>query len=135
MCELAVASVPDTVQGLVQGAHDWFIFIQAEQALQANKFKRSTLEEFTQVLLWADDYRISSDSEDFIYNTMQAIGDRFKIKVTDASHWLGMRVEHYKESGVMQISRKNYIQDMLDNFGMTDCKPERTPAAPNTKLE
>ena len=32
----------DCQQTLVQGAHDWFI--QAEQALQANKFKRSTID-------------------------------------------------------------------------------------------
>ena len=48
--------------------------------------------------------------------------------------WNGMAISHNRQEGVLTISMKRDIEAMLIQFGMAECKPEKTPAAPSTKL-
>jgi hypothetical protein len=48
--------------------------------------------------------------------------------------WNGMSIQHDRTSGVLTISMKQCIQDMIDEFGMTNCAIATTPAAPGSKL-
>jgi hypothetical protein len=45
-----------------------------------------------------------------------------------------MAINHDRVQGILSINMKRDIEAMLIEFGMQDCKPERTPAAPSTKL-
>jgi hypothetical protein len=138
-----VLLIENSLQGTKQGAHDWHR--EANQSLETKlKFKRSTIDPcyyyrwdgecFTQIGLYVDDFRIASDSKEILDQVINDIGQIYKIKVKPATWWLGMNIEHLRESGVLKISMKQSILDLLNDFGMLDCKPERTPAAPNTKL-
>jgi len=55
-------------------------------------------------------------------------------KIADHTNWLGMKIDHDREKGTLKLSQEKYINKMLEDFNMTDCKPCRTPAAPGTKL-
>ena len=48
--------------------------------------------------------------------------------------WNGMSIEHSLSDGTLSISMKRDIEAMLVEFGMRDCKPEKTPAVPHVKL-
>jgi hypothetical protein len=48
--------------------------------------------------------------------------------------WNGMSINHSLENGTLTICMKRDIQAMLEEFGMSDCKPEKVPADPKVKL-
>jgi hypothetical protein len=134
--------IQHSLQGTKQGARDWHE--QANGTILQMKFKRSTIdpcfyfrwdgEYFTQIALYVDDFRIASDSKEILDQVIHELGSIYKIKVKPATWWLGMNIEHLRESGLLKINMKQAIIDLLNDFGMADCKHERTPAAPNTKL-
>lgn len=66
-----------------------------------------------------------------LFELMKTVGP---CKIADANNWLGMKIEHDREKGTLKVSQQKYIEKMLEDFNMQDCKPCRTPAAPGTNL-
>ena len=62
------------------------------------------------------------------------MAQKFPIKVLGGGHYLGMTITTNEENGTMLIDQKRYVEEMLKTFGMENCSPVSTPAAPNTKL-
>jgi hypothetical protein len=133
----------NSLQGTKQGAFDWHTV--ANSALTEKLgFKQSSIDPcyywkwddecFTQICLYVDDFRIASDTKEMLDRIVDQIRAIFKIKVSPATWWLGMSIEHYHESGLLKISMKQSIIDLLNRFGMSDCKPDALPAAPKVKL-
>lgn len=91
----------------------------------------------TAVAVYVDDLRCMAEGPnaeatlDALYTELSKIGP---CKIADANNWLGMKIEHDRVAGTLKVSQEKYINEMLQNFGMADCKPCRTPAAPGTKL-
>lgn len=71
-----------------------------------------------------------------------AIRDKLKAALCDAFHMkdmgmakqcIGLNIT-YDESGGIWLDQSKYIHDILARFGMSDCKPVKTPSDPNQKL-
>ena len=45
-----------------------------------------------------------------------------------------MAINHDRKTGILQISMKRDIENMLNDFGMKDCKPDSVPAVPGSEL-
>eukprot|EP01032_Pedospumella_encystans_P029741 gene29741-33577_t len=112
-------------RGFKQSAYDPCVFVLWEgDTLKA-------------VAVYVDDLRCLAEGPDAeaqldaLFADMSSIGP---CKVADPTNWLGMKIEHDREAGTLKVTQQKYINEMLNNFGMTDCKPCRTPAAPGTKL-
>ena len=45
-----------------------------------------------------------------------------------------MAINHDFKTCILQISMKRDIENMLNDFGMKDCKPDIVPAVPGSKL-
>lgn len=45
-----------------------------------------------------------------------------------------LRIEIHQTRERIRLSQAGYIRDILDRFGMTDCKPVRTPLETGLKL-
>lgn len=85
--------------------------------------------------LYVDDFRFLSDDLtifDTISNALKGMG--FKMKAPDPNWWLGMKLDHNRTAGTLAVTQSQYTKDLLQRFGMSDCKPCDTPAAPGTKL-
>jgi hypothetical protein len=131
-------------QGTKQGSYDWHK-VANKTLLEKGKFKQSKIDPcyyyrwdgdcFTQVGLYVDDFRVSSDQESILNNVIAMLEESYAVKVSEANWWLGMGIEHDRIKGILTISMKQAIIGMLDDFGMSDCKSQPTPAAPNTKLK
>ena len=48
--------------------------------------------------------------------------------------WNGMAINHDPKTGILQISMKRDIENMLNDFGMKDCKPDSVRAVLGSKL-
>ncbi|GMI77806.1 hypothetical protein HRI_001449800 [Hibiscus trionum] len=66
--------------------------------------------------------------------TRKNLSIRFHMKeLGELKHFLGLEVEHMKE-GIF-LGQQKYAKDLLQRYGMLDCKPISTPMDPNIKLQ
>ena len=80
------------------------------------------------VCFWVDDFLIlardASDKDSF----KAAISAAFKMKDLGAvARFLGMEVQRNRAGQAISLTSSQHIDDMLQRFGMQDCKPTATP--------
>jgi hypothetical protein len=59
---------------------------------------------------------------------------RFKMTDVGPVEWLLGIIEVQRVTGVFKLSQAKYISDMLERFGMSDCKPVKTPLDVGVRL-
>ena len=60
---------------------------------------------------------------------------KFEIKdLGDATFVLGIKIHQDRSRGILGLSQKNYIETVLNIFGMKDCKPGDTPIVEGDKF-
>ncbi|XP_068344148.1 uncharacterized mitochondrial protein AtMg00810-like [Pyrus communis] len=85
------------------------------------------------VLVYVDDLIITGDDEVEICRTKENLSVRFKMKeLRQLKHFLGLEVDRTQE-GILLCQQK-YAKDLLQKFGMLECKPILTPMEPNAKM-
>jgi hypothetical protein len=132
----------NALQGSPQAGRIWEE--KAEKFILSLKFKQSSIdpsyywlwtgENLTQIIRSTDDFRISSTSKDILEDICSKLMNEWNMSVQINKTWNGMSIEHSLSDGTLSISMKRDIEAMLVEFGMRDCKPEKTPAVPHVKL-
>jgi hypothetical protein len=89
---------------------------------------------FTQIIRSTDDFRISSMSSEVLEDVCSKLLAKWNMTVQVNKTWNGMAINHDRDHDTLSISMKRDIEAMIIDFGMRDCRPEKTPAAPNVKL-
>ena len=81
------------------------------------------------VMLWVDDLIICGNNAADIDHFKETISKRFDMKdLGDLSNILGLKVIRDRPAKILEINQEEYIDEVLQRFGMTDCKPVGTPA-------
>lgn len=85
------------------------------------------------VLVYVDDLIITGDDEGEVHQTRENLSVRFQMKeLGELKHFLGLEVERTKEG--LFLCQQKYTRDVLQKFGMMECKPVSTPIEPNAKI-
>ena len=85
------------------------------------------------VLVYVDDLIITGDDKDEIQQTRSNLSIRFQMKeLGELKHFLGLEVER-SDKGIF-LGQQKYARDILQKFGLEECKPISTPMEPNLKL-
>lgn len=85
------------------------------------------------VLVYVDDLLIATKDKKLEKHPIALLSQRFKIKnLGQPSYCLGIEIKKSRES--IHLSQANYIRDILERFGMSDCKPVSTPMSTSTDL-
>ncbi|KAJ9565416.1 hypothetical protein OSB04_001382 [Centaurea solstitialis] len=85
------------------------------------------------VLVYVDDLIITGDDEREIHQTRANLSVRFQMKeLGELKHFLGLEVDRTKEG--LFLCQQKYTRDILQKFGMMECKPASTPIEPNAKF-
>lgn len=85
------------------------------------------------LLLYVDDIVLTASSPDLLRCTIMSLQQELSMKdLAELHHFLGMRV-HRSGPGLL-LSQRQYMIDILDRAGMTDCKPCSTPVDTNPNL-
>lgn len=88
------------------------------------------------LLLYVDDIIIVSDRLELVDRIKQQLSNQFEMSdMGELKLFLGLKVDRDLSGGTMKISQPKYIADLLQRFGMSDCKPVATPWELNLKLE
>ena len=134
----------NSINGIRQAGNNYYrrtstYLMEKEQFHRSTKdpcyFTKWNGKAFMQVLAWVDDIRVAGDNDDDVDQFVQRFKDNFPCTVSDGSDYLGTEVCYDRAGGVLTISVKNKIEELLTRFGMADCRPVSTPAVPNTALE
>ena len=82
--------------------------------------------DFIIVSLYVDDIIYTNSSSSLVDEFRSQMIDEFEMSDMGLLHYfLGLEV-HQAEDGIF-ISQRKYARDLLDKFGMLNCKPAVTP--------
>jgi hypothetical protein len=85
------------------------------------------------LLLYVDDIVLTASSSSLLQRIIRALQQEFSLKdLGQLHHFLGMQVQH-TPSGLF-LSQRQYMLDILDRAGMTECRSCTTPVDLNPKL-
>lgn len=128
--------------GLKQAARAWHAKLLSElirlgfTASDADPcmFYRGDAAERVYLLIYVDDGIIIGRQQE-VRAALADIAGAFEIKdVGNVSYFLGLQLRRDRARGQIWLGQPKYARDMLERFGMSDCKPVVTPLEANTHL-
>ena len=97
-------------------------------------FARSEAEDHSFIMVWVDNIIVASRSMTVISVVKNALEATFHIEDKGRLRWiLGLGIR--QEEGKVTVDQERYIETKLTRFRMDQCKPSRTPANLNLKLQ
>ncbi|KFD46771.1 hypothetical protein M513_12352 [Trichuris suis] len=98
-------------------------------------YYRRIVEKMLIVGVYVDDSLILSNDQQATTDLKEALHKQFEMKDLGKAHWcLGIRINQDKKVGTLSIDQARYIDQILETFGMVDCKVAKTPLDLNLLL-
>lgn len=99
----------------------------------SNLFVKAREGRLTVILVYVDNLIITRDGETEIQQTKENLSIRFQMKeLEELNHFLRLKVECTKER--VFLCQQKYTKDLLQKYGMLNCKPLTLPIEINCKL-
>lgn len=87
------------------------------------------------IALYVDDFFIFYNDMKLANELKSSLKIHFKVKDLGAiAYILGIKIERDRTKGFIKLSQESYINQILERFGMIDCKPVKTPLETKFKL-
>lgn len=134
-----VCKLNRSIYGLKQAGHQWNL--KLDGALQRFGLVKSKVDPCIYktknlqliIAIYVDDFLILYKKTAELDSLKQYLNKNFMMKdLGSAKSCLGIRISQQK--GVIQLDQAIYIENILERFGMINCKPVGTPADTSTKL-
>ena len=85
------------------------------------------------LLICVDDIVLTASSMSFLQRIITALRQEFSMSdMGPLHHFLGVSVQRHRDS--LFLSQRQYMLDILERAGMTNCKPCSTPVDTHAKL-
>lgn len=129
-----VCRLNKSLYGLKQAPRAWYSrfashilsmgFVGARSDNSLFVFRRG--HETVYLLLYVDDIILTASSDALIRRVIMALQEEFSMKdLGPLHHFLGLSVS--RQNGAFLLSQRQYILEVLERAGMTDCTPSSTP--------
>ena len=140
-CNKLVCKLKKSIYGLKQAAKNWYQELSnflIQQGFERSKhhyclFLKKKEDDKLYVLTWIDDLVIAGNSQTKIDKLKSSPESKFKMDDIDLDWFLGMQI--LKTEKEITLDQEKYTQNILEQFNMQNCKPSKTPAEINLKLE
>ena len=131
-----------SIYGLKQAAKHWY---EALTSLLLKKgFKRSRNDyclfvrkeedgTFSYVLVWVDDIVVAGATEEAVNEIKSILNETFKMDDRGVLNWF-LRMQILRSNDKITVDQKKYIETVLQEFNMSECKAVATPGEVNLKL-
>jgi hypothetical protein len=87
------------------------------------------------VIIYVDDIIMLSSDKAMMQGLKHKLQEEFDIKDLGEVHFfLGVHIERDRAARTITLHQKNYIEEVLERFGMSDCKQIATPFDAKTQL-
>lgn len=137
-----VCRLKKSLYGLKQSSRQWNL--KLTQSLVSGGFKQSyhdyslfTKEinnEIVVVLVYVDDILVTGNSKEGINDVKKLLNEQFKIKdLGQMKYFLGIEIAR-SGKGIV-LSQRKYVLDLLNDTGMSGCKPLSLPMLPSLRLQ
>lgn len=135
-----VCKLNRALYGLKQSPRCWYE--RLNNFLIQNEFSRSNsdhclyikgnhIEKSMFLLVFVDDMIIACRHEEEIIFIKNKLKKEFDMQdMGELKYFLGLKITQKRECETLEISQRKYIIDVLQKFGMLDCKPISTPMEP-----
>lgn len=135
--EEMVCRLKKSIYGLKQASRNWNQTI--DKWMKDYGFKASEADpclyvkheeqEVIVVIIWVDDLIIAGSCKRIIQDFKAAISKGFSMKDLGALKWiLGVEIKRDRSRRRIEMTQTVYINQMLERFGMAECKPVGAPA-------
>ena len=85
--------------------------------------------------LYVDDNLILSNSTELLRNEKEKLCKKFDMEdLGEVTYLLGMAIQRDRQNGILKIDQKLNIHNILERFGMNNCKPVATPLETGKKF-
>ena len=138
-----VCKLNKSIYGLKQSSRCWFNtmdeFLKNSGYVQSSSdpclYIKREGEDIMLIALYVDDLIPASNSKSMLCREKKALQQRFEMKDLGEVHYcLGIQVERDRDNRQMKLHQAQYLSNLLEKFGMQDCKPAATPVDQSTKL-
>ena len=137
-----VCKLNKSIYGLKQAAKNWYEALTSLLLMEGFKRSRNDYclfvrkeenETFSYVLIWVDDIVVAGATEEAVNEIKSMLNENFKMDDRGALNWfLGMQILRTHDK--ITVDQKKYIETVLQQFNMSDCKAVATPGEVNLKL-
>ncbi|KAJ9509426.1 hypothetical protein QJQ45_001869 [Haematococcus lacustris] len=139
-----VCQLQRTVYGLKQAPRAWYLCLreQLEQigfrasAADPSLFSlRTSSGSAVHMLVYVDDCILASADEAAVQEVKQQLQQAFDVHdLGQAADFLGMRIAFDRAAGILRLTQQQYIEQLLQRFGLAECNPRQLPLSPGTQL-
>ena len=78
-------------------------------------------------LIYVDDGCVAGSDENLVQEFIKELGKTFELSSRPLEFFLGIHVEISLDRRTICIHQRKYIEEMLQKFQMSDCKPSLVP--------
>src|ERR1700759_834559 len=87
------------------------------------------------IALYVDDLLLACNSMAFMTKLKESLHSEYEMKdLGEAKFVLGIEIERDRANRVIYLNQQQYVENVLERFNMSDCKPVATPMEANVKL-
>lgn len=88
------------------------------------------------IAVWVDDFLIFTNDKKTAIDIKEKLKEEFCMKdLGEMQQCIGININRNRETGVIMIDQEKYINQVLERFGMSECKPVCTPIEVNAKFD
>ena len=137
--ESHVCKLKKALYGLKQAPRAWYARIDSylrglgfsKSIADSNPYIKVVQNQPLILVLYVDDMFLTGEKH-LIDKCKRELATEFEMKDLGLLHYfLGLEVQ--QKIGEIFLSQGKYVRDILNKFGMTDCKPMATPMVTNLK--
>lgn len=109
-------------QGFIRSRYDYCLYVKHQK------------EGTAYIIVYVDDLLIVAQKQQTVLAIKEVLKREFDMADMNELHdFLGIKIKRDRQRGIIRLSQKGLIEKILYRFGMSDCKPCKTPA--ETKLQ
>src|ERR1700757_290693 len=87
------------------------------------------------IALYVDDLLLACNSMAFMTKLKESLHSEYEMKdLGEAKFVLGIEIERDRARRVIYLNRQQYIENVLERFNMSECKPASTPMDVSVRL-
>ncbi|KAJ9508313.1 hypothetical protein QJQ45_011821 [Haematococcus lacustris] len=139
-----VCQLQRTVYGLKQAPRAWYMCLHEQleligfraSAADPSLFSlRTSSGSAVHMLVYVDDCILASADEAAVQEVKQQLQQAFDVHdLGQAADFLGMRIAFDRAAGILRLTQQQYIEQLLQRFGLAECNPRQLPLSPGTQL-
>uniref|UniRef100_A0A7M5XDS1 Reverse transcriptase Ty1/copia-type domain-containing protein n=1 Tax=Clytia hemisphaerica TaxID=252671 RepID=A0A7M5XDS1_9CNID len=108
----------------------------ADPCVYSKCIKESDTTSLIIIAVYVDDFTLASNDINLLEREKKNLAEKFDmVDQGEINYILGMRVRRDRQAGIIRIDQSAYLRNVLQRFGMDECRPISTPMETGKSFE